>query len=166
MHFAELHEKIVYEDDSTYFRLKRKENDMNDKDTEILRKLTLNARISAAELGRALGMSRVTVQNRIDRLKASGVIARFTIELGDGTGSLLVEAAVLIKLKSGDSRPTVARLTRVDEVISLTSINGSFDLIAELRAGSLKQLDEVLASIRMLPAVVETNSNIRLNRFK
>lgn len=139
---------------------------MDEKDTELLRLLTLNARVSAAELGRALGLSRVTVQNRIDRLQKSGVIKRFTVELGQNTGGLLIDALVLIKLETGDSRPTVARLKQMLEVLSLTSVNGSFDLLAELNAASLQRLDAVLADIRMLPRVIETNSSIRLNRFK
>lgn len=139
---------------------------MDEKDTELLRLLTLNARSSAAELGRALGLSRVTVQNRIERLQESGVIKRFTVELGQNAGGLLIDAVVLIRLETGDSRPTVARLKQMSEVLSLTSVNGSFDLMAELNTASLKQLDAVLADIRMLPRVTKTNSSIRLNRFK
>ncbi len=139
---------------------------MDDTDAEILHQLTENARISAAELGRIVGLSRVTVQNRIERLHTSGVIARFTVELGQDTGSFLIDAVVMIKLISGDSRPTVAQLKRMPEMFSLTSVNGSFDLMGELRTTSLKRLDKVLAEIRRLPRVSETNSSIRLNRFK
>lgn len=139
---------------------------MDDIDRELLRFLTRDARLSAAELSRELGVSRSTVQNRIDKLSASGAIAKFTIELGKDAKDALVDAIVMIKLASGDSRQTVAQLRKVAEVETLTSINGTYDFVLELRASSLRRLDEILNDIRRLPTVVETNSSIRLNRFK
>ena len=55
---------------------------MDDTDRELLRVLSLDARRPAAELARELGVSRATVQNRIEKLKNSGIIKGFTVELG------------------------------------------------------------------------------------
>jgi DNA-binding Lrp family transcriptional regulator len=139
---------------------------MDEIDQKLLGLLATDARRPAAELARDLGVSRSTVQNRIDRLQANGTIARFTIELGKEADTTLIEALVLIKLTSGDSRSTVLKLKALPEVESLASANGSYDFIVELRTTSLKKLDQLLMDIRRLPTVLETNSSIRLNRFK
>ncbi|WP_420583634.1 Lrp/AsnC family transcriptional regulator [Ruegeria sp.] len=138
---------------------------MDTTDRELLRLLSLDARRSAAELARELNVSRVTVQNRIDRLKANGTIRRFTVELGVSRENVLVEALVLLKLAPGDSRKTITQLKRIPELQSLGSINGTFDLVLELRTSSHQRLDTVLRDIRRMPMVAETNSSIRLNHF-
>ncbi|KIC10014.1 hypothetical protein RA19_12695 [Leisingera sp. ANG-M1] len=139
---------------------------MDETDRELIRLLSRDARRSAAELARELGVSRPTVQNRIDRLRATGVIARFTVELGKEAQTALVDALVLLKLSAGDSRQTVARLTGMAGVEAVSSVNGSYDFAVELRVASLPKLDQLLAEIRRLPMVIETNSSIRLETFK
>ena len=139
---------------------------MDNTNRKLLHLLGENARRPAAELARELGVSRATVQNRIDQLVQSGTIARFTIALGEEADETTVSAMVLLKLSGGDSRKTIARLRALPEVFSLTSVNGEYDLILELRVPTLRHLDEVLADIRRLPLVAETNSSIRMKRFK
>ncbi len=139
---------------------------MDNIDRELLRHLSGDARRSAAELARELGVSRATIQNRIDKLKANGTIARFTVELGGKVENALVDALVLLKLAPGDSRRIIDQLRRIPEVQSLGSVNGVFDLVLELRTSSHQRLDTVLMDIRRMPMVAETNSCIRLNHFK
>jgi len=128
--------------------------------------LHLDARCSAAELARELGVSRATVQNRIDKLKANGTIKRFTIELGQSGMGALIEALALITLASGDSRKIIAQFRKYPEIEAITSANGAYDFVLELNVSSLGRLDEILSEIRRNPMVLETNSIIRLNRFK
>lgn len=139
---------------------------MDEKDRELLRLLSLNARSSSTELARQLDVSRATVQNRIDRLMASGVIKKFTVELGQQTEQTFIEAVVLIALAPGDSRKTIAELRRIPVVESLCSANGAYDLIVELRVSSLLLLDNILQDIRRKPMIADTISSIRLNRFR
>ena len=48
-------------------------------DALLLSALRENARASTAEIARRLGLSRTTVQSRIDRLEQLGVIAGYTV---------------------------------------------------------------------------------------
>ncbi|PIE14219.1 MAG: AsnC family transcriptional regulator [Rhodobacterales bacterium] len=139
---------------------------MDDTDKELLRLLSMDSRRPAAELARVLGVSRATVQNRIDRLKTNGTIKRFTLELGVHSEQAFIEALVLVSMKSGDSRKTIDQLKRIAEVESLSSANGAYDLIVELRVSSLQLLDRILQEIRGMPMISETISSIRLNRFR
>ena len=52
-------------------------------DEALLSLLRENARASTAEIARKLGLSRTTVQNRIARLEAEGVIRGYTVRLDD-----------------------------------------------------------------------------------
>lgn len=139
---------------------------MDDIDRELLRLLTLDARQSATELGGILAVSRSTIQNRIDRLISQGVISRFTIELGEGHETPLVKAVLMIKVTSGDTRPLISKLKKISEIEVLTTINGAYDLMAELRAASLNKLDKVIFDVRSMQTVLDTNSYICLATYK
>ena len=139
---------------------------MDDIDRELLRLLTLDARQSATELGRILAVSRSTIQNRIDRLISQGVISRFTIELGEGHETPLVKAVLMIKVTSGDTRPLISKLKKISEIEVLTTINGAYDLMAELRAASLNKLDKIIFDVRSMQTVLDTNSYICLATYK
>ncbi|MCQ4633996.1 Lrp/AsnC family transcriptional regulator [Shinella sp. CPCC 100929] len=138
---------------------------MDDKDRFILESLRENARISTATLGRELRVSRATIQNRIDKLVAQGVISRFTIELGDTSDETAIEALVLLKTSSVDTRPLIIKLRKIKNLVSFTSLNGDYDFALELRSKSTVELDEILAEIRSLQHVLETNCSIRLKTF-
>ena len=54
---------------------------LNKTDKKLISLLRVNARTSVSDLAKKIGVSRTTVQNRLDRLEQSGVIAGYTITL-------------------------------------------------------------------------------------
>ena len=55
-------------------------------DEALLSLLREDARASTAQIARRLGLSRTTVQSRIERLQRSGVIAGYTVRVADDFG--------------------------------------------------------------------------------
>ncbi|MEH6523356.1 Lrp/AsnC family transcriptional regulator [Sulfitobacter sp.] len=139
---------------------------MDDLDNQLLHLLTKDARTPATALAKKLGVSRGTVQNRIDRLQHQKIINRFTVELSAGEGDAQVSAFTLIRLKADDGKVTIASLRRITAILDIHTLSGSFDLVAEVRASSLSDLDKVLDRIRALPEVAETQSHIRLTTIR
>jgi DNA-binding Lrp family transcriptional regulator len=135
-------------------------------DQELLLLLSENARRPAADLARSLRVSRATVQSRIARLVDLGIIRRFTVELGAEEAERLVEAFVLVRLTAKDSAPTINAIKRIEAVTSVYTLNGRFDLIADIRVRTMSELDTVLLTIRRLADVVETESSVRMTRRK
>ena len=139
---------------------------MDDLDQRLLHLLTKDARASATVLAQALGVSRGTVQNRIDRLLRDRIINRFTIDLSPGEGDAQVSAFTLIRLRADDGKVAIRSLQRLNAVLDIHTLSGSFDLVAEVRAASLTELDTELDRIRALPDVAETQSHIRLTTYR
>ena len=54
---------------------------ISDAEQALLSLLRANARASTAELARQLGVSRTTVQSRIERLEQRGIIAGYGVRL-------------------------------------------------------------------------------------
>jgi DNA-binding Lrp family transcriptional regulator len=132
-------------------------------DHMLLNLLRENARTSTAELARNLGLSRTTVQSRIERLERGGVVAGYTVKLADAVEAGLVRTFVLITLAPRQTKVIEAALRRLPEVRTLHSVSGPFDLLAIVAAASIGELDAVIDRIGLLEGVERTTSAIVLS---
>ncbi|GAU80355.1 Lrp/AsnC family transcriptional regulator [Bosea sp. 2YAB26] len=132
-------------------------------DRQLLILLTENARAPVAELGRQLGLSRTTVQSRIERLERRGVITGYTARLSDEHERGQVKAHVLITALTKLAPRVEAELRRIPEVRTLHSVSGHFDMIAIVIAPSIGELDELIDRIGALDGVERTMSSIILS---
>lgn len=136
-------------------------------DQRLLLHLRQNARCSVSDLARALDLSRSTVQNRIAKLEASGVIRGYSVELGGEYSATKVEAHVSIKVFQKLTARTNSVLEQISQVSQLYSVSGEYDLIAIVEAQSLEELSAVLDEIGNLEGVERTNSAVVLEtRFR
>ena len=131
-------------------------------DRQLIEQLRENARLPMASLAKILGVSRGTVQNRIDRLQASGILRGFTIRLGNDAETGMIRAVTTLELRSGEVKAVIGTLKRNPEVSRIYSTNGRWDLVVELRASDLAALDRVLSEIRAIRAVSNSETNILL----
>lgn len=138
---------------------------LDDLDRRLIALLRNDARMPNATLARFLGVSRGTVHNRIARLEAAGVILGFTVRLGADEAPA-VRAIMAIEVRSSDTRAVVVALRRLPEVTRVFSTNGRWDLVAEIDAGDLANLDRTLTTIRALRAVANSETSILLAEMK
>lgn len=136
---------------------------LSEKDRQLLSFLSENARIPTATLARKLGLSRTTVQTKIERLERDGVIAGYGVRLSDGFESGLVKAHVLITLTAKMLGRVTQELQAIPHVRSVYSVSGSFDLIAIIAAASISELDKVIDKIGEMDGVEKTLSSIILS---
>ncbi len=135
-------------------------------DRQLIAQLRDNSRLPTATLAKILGVSRGTVQNRIDRLQQGGVLLGFTIRLRGDDEAGLIRAITALELRSGEAKPALAALKRNPEVSRIYSTNGRWDLVVELRAPDLAALDRVLGEIKSIRAVTHSETNILLAELK
>lgn len=131
-------------------------------DQKLITLLRANARASVTDLARTLNLSRSTVQNRLARLEACGVIRGYSVQLGGEYLAGQVEAHVSIKVHQKLTARTNAALEGMAEVIQLFSVSGEYDLIAVVQARSLEELSRLLDDIGNLEGVERTNSAVVL----
>ena len=135
-------------------------------DRQLIEQLRENARLPTATLAKRLGVSRGTVQNRIERLQQAGLLLGFTIRLrGDGEAGM-IRAITALELRSGEAKATIAALKRSPEVSRIYTTNGRWDLVVELRAADLAELDRVLTEIRAIRAISHSETSILLAEHK
>lgn len=132
-------------------------------DRALIALLRENARASTAELARKLGLSRTTIQSRMERLERQRVIAGYTITVPDELEASLVRAHVMITQVPKQSAAIEVALRKIPEVRVLHSVSGPFDLIAVVAASSIGELDALIDRIGGLDGVERTTSAIVLS---
>lgn len=136
---------------------------MTDTDQALLALLSENARMSTALIARRLGLSRSTVQARIERLERSGVICGYGVRLSSEYETGLVKAHVLITIASKMLPKVTSALSAIREVRTVHSVSGNFDLIAIVSAVSISELDHLIDRIGLIDGVERTLSSIILS---
>lgn len=133
------------------------------RDLALVRLLETDSRLPTSTLAKRLGVSRTTVQTRIDRLVAAEVIAGFTIRLGKPLESRIVRGHVLVTAAPKAARHIEASLRNMTQVEALHSVSGPFDMIVQVAAASIEELDQVLDDIGLIDGVERTTSSIILS---
>ena len=125
--------------------------------------LTQNARLSNSELSRRLGVSRSTIQARIERLEQTGVIQGYTPKLNPAQNKTMVQAHVSISVAPKLQAAVERHLLKLRGIGTLYSTSGADDLIAIVQADSMVELDQCLDAIRDTDGVLDTRSAIVLS---
>ncbi|MEO1139273.1 MAG: Lrp/AsnC family transcriptional regulator [Pseudomonadota bacterium] len=139
---------------------------MDDTDRQLLSALRHDARASLSDLALTLGVSRTTVRARIDRLKQSGEIVGFTVVVKGDTVRDPVRGLMMLGIEGRGTDRILRQLGGFSAVRAIHSTNGRWDLIAEIGADTLEELDKVLAAIRKFEGVATSETSLLLSTKK
>jgi Lrp/AsnC family leucine-responsive transcriptional regulator len=136
---------------------------MDQIDSEILKLLRADGRMSWQELGAAVGLSANAAADRVRRLRRDGVITGFAALVDPAAGGRHLEALVGVVLSHGvesdDFAVAAARLEPVVEVLHLT---GSPDYQLRVACRDTAELDALLRMLRLRLGVADTETTIVL----
>lgn len=139
---------------------------MDTTDRNLLSLLRENARMTIADMAKAVGVSRGTVQNRIDRMEADGIVLGYTVRLRNSAEDQSIRALMTVAVE-GNRTDEVLRALRGDPAVcALHTTNGRWDIVAELRAESLQAVDRVLGRIRLIDGISNTETSLLLSTHK
>ena len=128
--------------------------------------LRRDARASLSELAATLNLSRATVRSRLDRLKARGDILGFTVVLKEDVLTDPVRGLMMIGIEGRGTDRVIRQLSGLSEVREVHSTNGRWDVIVELGAETLEQLDAALSRIRKFEGVSTSETRLLLSTKK
>ena len=139
---------------------------MDTTDRQLLSLVSDNARTSVAAMATALGVARGTVQNRLTRLEADGVIQGYTVRLKLADEDQRIRALMTVAVE-GNRTDEVLRALRGDPAVrALHTTNGRWDIVAELQTDSLEAVDRVLGRIRQIDGISNTETSLLLSTHK
>lgn len=136
---------------------------MDDLDRNIIGLLSADARMSVATLARKLKVARSTIQARLERLETGGIIAGYTLKLGEEARQGRLRASVLLTVEPRSQAAILSRLKSIPEVERVFTTSGRFDLLLQVAAGNTAVLDGILDQIGSMPGVKSSESLIHLS---
>ncbi len=143
--------------------LKVKGCPVDDLDRALLGLLSADARISVATLARRLKVARSTIQARLERLETGGVIAGYTVKLGEAARQGRIRATVLLTIEPRAQPAILTRLKAIPEIERVHTTSGRVDLLLQIAAPSTAVLDAVLDQIGEMTGVKSSESLIHLS---
>jgi len=136
---------------------------MDELDRNIIGLLGADARMSVATLARRLKVARSTIQARLERLETTGVIAGYTLKLGEGARQGRLRASVLLTIEPRGQAGILQRLKAIAEVERVFTTSGRFDLLLQIACPNTQVLDQVLDQIGAMTGVRSSESLIHLS---
>lgn len=130
-------------------------------DRRLLAILRTDGRASISKLAELLKISRGTVQNRIDRLTAEGIIVGFTVRIA-AEDPHAVRAVMLIEITGQKTVSAIKMLRGIPEIRALHTTNGAWDLVAEIQTENLAEFDRVLRHVRAMDGVSKSETSLLL----
>jgi DNA-binding Lrp family transcriptional regulator len=121
-------------------------------DRKLVALLQDNARTSTVALAKSVGLSRSTVHERLRRLEDAGVIAQYTVRLGQGGDPL--QAWLMLRYADGFSCDDVMPLLEALPAVQLChSVAGDIDLMVLVHVDTPTALADLREHIAMFKGV-------------
>ena len=139
---------------------------MDSTDLQLIGLLRQDARASVASLAKKLSVSRGTVTNRIKKLEDEGVVVGYTVRLRPDVQQNRITAWMSIAVEGNQMRAVIGTLLGEPGVAGLHDTTGRWDLLAELRAGNLSELADVLERVRLIKGIGGTETSIHLQTYR
>lgn len=138
---------------------------MDAKDQALIALLKHDSRTPISSLALSLGVSRITVKTRIDRLVALGKIQKFTVQVSPDAENNLVRALTNIEVQGTKSESVVAHLKKMPQITDLYSTNGKWAFVAYSETSDLASFDVILNEIGKVPGVLSAETSLLLNKI-
>jgi DNA-binding Lrp family transcriptional regulator len=135
---------------------------IDDIDRRLLLALAATPRAGVLELARQLGIARGTVQARLDKLLARGIVRGFGPDLGLEALGYTVLAFTTIEIAQGSLAGILEHLEGIPEVIEAHSTTGQGDLHVRVVARTNEHLSHVLNRILEAPGISRTTTVLAL----
>ena len=137
---------------------------IDDLDRRILAALAVSPRAGILTLARDLGVARGTVQARLDRMIASGVVTGFGPDVDLAAIGYRVTAFVTLEIAQGRMGDVADHLREIPQVLEVHMVTGVGDLLCRLVARTNDDLGAVLAHVLEVPGIGRTTTVLSLDQ--
>ena len=139
---------------------------IDEQDSKIINELNENAKIPLRELATKLGVSFITVRNRIKRLENEGIIERYAAKINYRKLGYDIQVLIEIRISKGKLFELEEKIARSPNVYAVYDTTGEFDATVIGRFKTTKAMDSFLKKIQTYDFVERTNTKLILNTIK
>lgn len=139
---------------------------LDEVDTKILKHLSENGRMSNAELGRLVNLSRAAVRERVNALVENGVIERFTIVVDPRKAGTPLSVYFNIEVEWTKLDSVVNTLVDYNEITNVYQMSGNPHLHVHAMLDDPDHVERFIFELRCIDGITGVSSELLLRRFK
>lgn len=132
-------------------------------DRRLISLLRRDGRAPISKLADLLGVTRATVQSRLDRLLETGTLLGFTARVREDYAEDYIRAIMMIEVVGKSTGQVIRALRGMPELSTLHTTNGHWDLVVEIRVARLQDFDRVLREVRIIDGVKNSETSLLLS---
>jgi|TARA_R110002072_G_scaffold14810_7_gene60614 Lrp/AsnC family leucine-responsive transcriptional regulator len=143
-------------------------SDLSENDRKILSLIQRDAKLTNAEIGRQVGLSVSAVNERLHKLRDSGVIRAYEARLAPAKVGMDLCAFVLVQLERPEHEAPFKKAVRSSLAVQeCHHVTGDYNYLLKIRTASTAELEEILTQgLKSLTGVVRTSTMIALSSPK
>ena len=140
--------------------------DIDQTNVKLLRALRDDARRSLREIAKELGVSTVTVINRMKNLRGEGVIKGFSAHIDPKKVGFELTAVISLKAKGKMLLPVQEKIAKDPHVCGVYDVTGDFDSVIVARFKNVNDLNNFIKKTLALEGIDRTYTQVALNVIK
>lgn len=136
-------------------------------DKKILQLLSENGRMSYVDIGKELGLSRVSIRERVNQLTNNGIIEKFSVVINSEKVGKNVSAFFEVDCEPGSLVEVAEKLANNPSVASCYQMTGPSTLHMHVLVEDFTKLEHFInEELYSLEGITRVESHILLRRFK
>ncbi|GIO33869.1 MULTISPECIES: Lrp/AsnC family transcriptional regulator [Paenibacillus] len=139
---------------------------LDEKDEMILKHLLDNGRLSHAELGRLVNLTRAAVRERVNHLMEQGIIDKFTVTVNPIKAGKNMSVYFNIDVEWSLLESVAEQLLSDEEITSVYQMSGGPHLHVHALMDDQEHVERYLARLRKLEGITGVHSEFLIKRFK
>lgn len=140
---------------------------MDRTDRRILKILSENAAATATEMVPLVNLSIPAINKRIQKLRESGVIRRFTVLTDPEAVGKSICAFILVVLQQGAELDRLMEFVRSDpDILECCGVTGEYDYLLKVCAASMGALQKKINYMKKAAGVVKSHTMLCMTQYK
>jgi DNA-binding Lrp family transcriptional regulator len=139
---------------------------LDETDVEILKTLTLDARLSSRQIAKQCGVSIGTVLSRIKRMENEGIIRGYSVLLDHEKLGYELTVISEITVSKGRLLEVENEIARLPNVCCVYDVTGLIDAIIVAKFKNREELGKFTKRLLAIPYVERTNTHVVLTSIK
>lgn len=139
---------------------------IDETDRKILKLLTWDSRLSYREIARQLKLSTGTIIERLKKLKTSGVITGYSVNIDPQKLGYELVAIIDVIAAKGMFLEAAEEISKYPNVHGVYAVSGTSDAVVVAKFKEPDELNEFLKKLNMHSDVIRTNTHVVLKVIK
>ena len=141
-------------------------NNLDKIDRQILKYLSENGRLSNAELGRLLNLTRAAVRERVNQLVEHGIIERFTIVVNPLKAGKMLSVYFNVDVEWSKINLVAEQLLKTEEITNIYQMSGQPHLHIHALFDDQEHANCYIQKLKLIDGITSVTSEILITRYK